>query len=91
LNSDDYEEKRLRFLAGDLMDLEARIEFSACTGVALKGVEGCRPDESGCKTVTIEEITPECGDCVSNRNSAYEEQFTLQDVYLAFKVQLDEF
>ena len=76
-----YEEKKTSFLAGDLMDQSARTEFTVCTGVSLDNVMDCRPDESGCKPVTISEITEECGDCVSNRDAAYAEQYTLLDAY----------
>lgn len=87
---EDYNDKKDRFLAGDLMDKEARLEFEACTGVALDDIVDCRNDESGCTVVTIGEITEECGNCVSERNSDYEKLFTLEDDYLALNVELEE-
>jgi hypothetical protein len=73
------------------MDQSARTEFTVCTGVSLDPVIVCRPDESGCTTVTISDITEECGDCVSKRDAAYAEQYSLLDAYNVLKAQLTEY
>jgi len=91
LNEADYDAKKDDFLRGNLMDQDKRTEFTACTGVALDTVPLCRPDESGCSTVTIGVISDGCSDCISNRDAAYAEQYTLLAAYNAINTELTEY